>query len=94
MGKMTVVENIANLVKDHHDVFRESVAKRMSTSSGNKTRHERVLRALDEKDYEALGVLISCEWYYHKPLDGVICCIKADQRTKELFFNAYRHPGF
>lgn len=85
-----MIIELLKLIQQHTDLFADSVARRMETSTGNKKAHAQMLEFLSEEDWEGVEGMLREAWY-HKPLDGVICCLGGeDIDTKTKFYDTWK----
>ena len=81
---------LLKLIQQHTELFADSVARRRETSTGNKALHTKMLELLSEEDWEGVEGMLR-DYLYHKPLDGVICCLcDSDMDIKVKFYDTWR----
>jgi hypothetical protein len=73
----------------HQEDFIHTVMKRQFTSIGNKELHQEVLDALDQKNYSALYEALFYDFYFYKPLGGVIYSMNIEHAKKKEILSIY-----
>lgn len=84
------MKRLVDLIKQHTDLFLDSVERRMGTSTHNKCTHQEVIDVIEASDWVELTELLKNPWYFHKPLSGVVYCLSdEDYDIKDSFILAF-----
>lgn len=83
------MNKLLDLIKQHTELFADSVTRRRETSTGNKELHTKMLELLSAEDWEGVYGMLLDDWY-QKPLHGVICCLcDSDMAVKVKFYDCW-----
>ena len=80
---------LLDLLLINKEAFELAVLKRQDTSTGNKELHQRVLAAYDIGWIPDLCDAVFDDFYFVKPLEGVIWCMEIDDDFKMLIMDTY-----
>tara|TARA_Y100001956_G_scaffold62345_1_gene62354 strand:+ start:663 stop:935 length:273 start_codon:yes stop_codon:yes gene_type:complete len=71
------MKTLLEAIQKHPDTFIHTLQHRQFTSVSNKEVHQKMIDAIDAKDWESVSESLTDAWY-RKPLEGVVFCLKMD----------------
>ena len=90
MNSVTLLKHhLLDLLLFNKEAFEDSVVKRQNTSTGNKMLHQKVLESCNIDCRLDLYNAVFDNFYFFKPLEGVILCMGIDSSFKTSILDTY-----
>lgn len=71
------MKTLLEAIQEHEATFIHTLQHRQFTSTSNKEAHQKVIDAINLKDWDVVSECLLDPWY-RKPLEGVVFCLKLD----------------